>query len=286
MECGAVVCKSQISNSIVSVYEISDLLFSHNDHDRALAVLRVYCDESYDKEHRVYAMGGYIGRDRHWNKLSRLWRNRCLRDGVPYFHAADCEDGRDVFQRLDKEKRNALKRDLIELAGKWRGEIVGFGMAVYISDYDKVRTSSPKAAFAMPEKHYFFCFEALLGQICQELNSLEFTGAPAYIFDQQEEFSGRAKQSFDLLKLEKPELGARMGSLSYQDKRRFVPLQVADNLAYEVMKGLLNQRFDPDRPERKALTELRKCIKFIRYADKYFLEQLIAKVPDPPPGAL
>ena len=33
---------------------------------------------SYDKDNRVYAVAGFVGRDKDWRAVSKNWRNRCL----------------------------------------------------------------------------------------------------------------------------------------------------------------------------------------------------------------
>jgi hypothetical protein len=266
-------CLPEVESADVS--ELADLLFPLDETQRFMLVIRFYCDESYDKESRVYAMGGYIARDRDWAKISRRWRNTCLRYGVPFFHAADCEDGRGEFRGMSKEKRISLKTELVDAICDPHDGAVGFGIGTYIGDYEQVRNSSVDAARAMPQKHYFWCFQHIVAQICEQLNSFGATAKTAFIFDQQEEFSGRAKIMYDGIKKDFPSYAARMGSISYQDKREFVPLQIADNLAYEVMKEYLNKRFDPSRAERIALTRMKPAIGWIKYGSKEALEAMV-----------
>ena len=68
-----------------------------------------------------------------------------------------------------------------------------------------------------------------------------------------------------------------MGRLTYADKKKFTALQIADKLAYETMKFLLNRRYDPNRDERAAMARIKqRNIQAIRYLDFESMQQLIA----------
>src|SRR5262249_26771872 len=97
------------------------------------------------------------------------------------------------------------------------------------------------------------------------------------IFDQQKEFSGRAKQLYEEVKRKNPNTARCMGSLRYADKDRFIPLQIADKFAYEAMKNMLNLRYDPTRKERIALTTMKagKVIQTLKYLDAETLQRIV-----------
>lgn len=244
--------------------EMCEIVFPP-DETGYLAVIRGYFDESY-KDRRVYTIGGYVGRDRDWRPVAHNWRNRRLRDGIQCFHAADCEDGREEFEKLKKEERIALKIDLIHavLAEKSLG---GFGSAVIIEDFYKVRESSDRAKEVLGPSPYFLCFQTILGDICAELDEQGFSPALslACIFEEQEEFSGRAKKLYDDFKRVNPSFRPRLGTLTYASKGKFVPLEIADNLAYETMKEILNHKFDPDRPRRKSFEAMKHQIRRVSW---------------------
>jgi len=67
-------------------------------------LVRGYCDESYDSRKRIYALAGFLGRDKQWEKLAKDWRKRCFKDGVKCCHAADCENRRGDFKHLSKDQ--------------------------------------------------------------------------------------------------------------------------------------------------------------------------------------
>jgi hypothetical protein len=45
----------------------------------------------------------------------------------------------------------------------------------------------------------------------------------------------------------------RLGSLSHTTKTKCVPLEIADNLAYDAMKEILNQKYDPNGKRRTVM---------------------------------
>jgi hypothetical protein len=219
-------------------------------------MIRGYFDESY-KDQRVYAIGGYIGRDKDWRLVSRQWRNRRLQDRIQCFHATDCESGFGEFKHLSKEERTQLKADLVRIVDGMEN-LGGFGSAVIIDDFHKVRDSSERARKVLGPDPYFLCFQMLLSSVCTEFE--EQNAGPgmrfASIFEEQDEFSGRAKVLYEKFKAMNKKHAPRLGSLSYAAKRKFIPLEIADNLAYETMKEILNTNYDPTRTRRIAMKKM------------------------------
>ena len=247
--------------------------------ERYLVVFRAYCDESYDKDNRVYAVAGFVGRDKDWRAVSKNWRNRCLKDGVDCYHAADCESRVSGFSHFSVPQSISLNTDLIsDLDG---ARISGFGIAVYVEDYEAAAKTSPKASHFLTQSPYFLALQFLIVDLCCEIAQYSF--APiAFIFEQQDEFSGRSKTLYGEVREKNPTAAKCMGSITYSPKNKFVPLQIADKLVYEVMKAALNTKYDPNRAERKSLTAMKnaRIISTIRYLDFNTLQMLVSNQPD------
>jgi hypothetical protein len=242
-------------------------------------VLRAYCDESYDSKDRVYAVAGFVGKDRDWKSISRNWRNRCLKDGVECYHATDCESQVKDFKNFTVSQSIRLNTDLVaDLAG---ARIAGFGIGVLLEDYKAVAESSPKAKRFLSQSPYFLAFQFLVVELCAEVS--QWRPSPvAFVFEQQDEFSGQAKRMYGDVKAKNPLTAPCMGSLTYGDKEKFVPLQLADKLAYEVMKNLLNTKYDVNRAERKSLLKMKemRIVKTIKYLDYYAIDLIVKAQPD------
>jgi hypothetical protein len=54
------------------------------------------------------------------------------------------------------------------------------------------------------------------------------------------------------------EFHSQVGSITFDDKRRFIPLQIADTLAYEARKDLERKMINRDAPERAEFTRLKE----------------------------
>jgi hypothetical protein len=261
----------------ISVREMASIVFPAFEPSGYLAVLRGYFDESY-RGKRVYAIGGYIARDKEWKSVSHQWRNRRLRDGIQCFHATDCESGFGEFEHLSKEQRTTLKADLIQIVDEHE-QLGGFASAVMIEDFFKVQGSSERAREVLGPDPYFLCFQMALSSVCKEFERQEASAHPgvsvALIFEDQEEFSGRAKTLYDKFKALNKSYAANLGTLTYAPKDKFVPLEIADNLAYETMKEILNNKFEPTRARRIAMEKMLPRIRMIDLLTEMELRKLV-----------
>jgi len=234
-------------------------------------VIRAYCDESY-KDKRVYVIGGYVGRRKTWESLARRWKARRLQDGVSCFHAADCESGWEEFEHLSKDERRELKADLIEIVNEH--PVSGFGSAILIDDWHIVRESHPKGPDVLGQSPYFLCFQLVLSALAERFNEENPGVRTSLVFEEQEELSGRAKALYDDFKKLNSSYAPRLTTLTYASKKEFVPLEVADNVAYEVMKEILNNRWDPGRAVRKSFQAMQPRIWHIDYLNEQAMRNL------------
>ena len=235
-------------------------------------MIRGYFDESY-RDKGIYAIGGYLAKDKTWTSISRQWKNRCLQDRVQCFHAADCESGFGEFKKLSVEQRRDLKTDLIQIVDKHDG-IGGFGAALIIDEFAQARDSSERARKVLGPDPYFFCFQIVLLAVCEDFLRFDPSGTKktACVFEDQEEFSGRTKRLFDEFKKMNPNYAPRLTTLTYAPKRQFIPLQVADNLAYETMKEIHNREYDPTRSRRISMAKMIPKIQSIKLVDRRVLQ--------------
>lgn len=206
------------------------------------------------------------------------WKNRRLDDKIQCFHATDCESGYGDFKNLSKEQRAKLKADLIQIIHKHEN-LGGFGAAIMIEDFVKVRDSSQRAKQVLGPDPYFMCFQVLLMSVCEEFE--DHDAGPgmkvACIFEEQKEFGGRSKGLLEKFRVINPRYSARLGTVTYAGKTEFVPLEIADNLAYEVMKEILNKKYDPTRPRRIAMEKMIPRIRKIKLLTKDVLVNLATK---------
>jgi len=102
-------------------------------------------------------------------------------------------------------------------------------------------------------------------------------------FDWQEQFEREMKKVNTQLQLPAFEFHSQVGSICFEDKKKFLPLQVADTQAYECRKHLENLNADPKavpRPELKRLMDEGKIFQ-ISLCEKTFLEAYLTNYVPP-----
>lgn len=245
---------------------------------RYLALIKVFGDESYDGETRVYSVAVFMAPSQVWKKVTRDWARTCRLNGVPYYYAADCEGGFGNFKHLCQPQRKELNTLMIDHLVKHR-ELAGIGITVYADAYQELMNERPEETTKyLGDSPYYFAMQIAVQLAAKGATEELGEGYRlAFVFEENEEVSGTAKKIYDQIKVKNPQIADCMGTLTYAPKEKFVPLQVADKLVYETMKNVLNQRFDPGRAERIALTRLKeaKKISLLAYIDKKGLENTI-----------
>lgn len=208
-------------------------------------VHHAYCDESEDSQKggRFFIAAGYFAPVQVWEIFNRAWANTLDQLGIDEFKMADCERGRGVYEGLSYQERALLQRTFIGLIVG--SPIWGVSAAVNLRHYEEFMPRMVKARqkYAKP---YFLAFQHLVEMMALKLSEAEIVGPSdriAYFFDEQTEYQGRAKEIFSSLTKDGDlEYTNRVGSITFDDSRRFLPLQAADILAYENLRYLRDYR--------------------------------------------
>lgn len=257
-----------------------------------------YCDESGDtKTHKVFAIAGYFGRNEVWLEIETKWEKALDSYGLKYFKASECEAGTGEFLKIretpglpgrpltarDKDNLKKIKTVFCNIATS-TNQVWGVGAGVLVKDFNGVLAENPKARIVLQSDPYFIAYQLVMTEFGTIINHInEHINLPhgsraemlAFVFDDTPEFSGKAKFMHDNFQEANPTASQCMASLTYADDQNVTVLQMADNLAYETMKMLLNNRYDPGRKERRAMTELKKNIKVIYALDKRSIEMIV-----------
>jgi len=96
------------------------------------------------------------------------------------------------------------------------------------------------------------------------------------MFEENNVVSGQAKQIYEELKRKNPELSAFMGSLTYGSKKENIPLQVADELAFEAAKNVGNW-IDGTRYRMPIQLMIEAKILSLSYLDRKGMEDFIVR---------
>jgi hypothetical protein len=228
-------------DTLTSIEEVSLVVHPPNTDFRLFAMMVVsYNDESGDE--RVFAVSGLLGLLPDWVELGRLWEMKLNEHHLPEFHAANCEQKLEPFDSYMREQRDMFQREFYGLIAQSR--VWGFCTAVWQSAYAarwpefKGFRSGVEGDFTHP---YFLAFQHNIEAMSLRLDR---EGAPrnepiAFVFDQQKEYEGRAKQLYDSIKNSAGEqitYRHRLGSISFDSRFCQLQLQAADSWAYESRK--------------------------------------------------
>lgn len=242
---------------------------------RYLALIQAFCDESSDSEQEVFTVAGLLAEEDEWVVLSEEWKDRLSADGLKHYHATDCAGGYNDFRNMSQDARITLNKDLVTLMTKRR--LAGFAVSVSYKDFRDLIENVDGADKVLNTHPYFIASQLLILRICNEIAREHPTEyGLAFYFEENESVSGQAKQIYDDLRRKNTDIAKHMGSLVYVGKRRMIPLQVADELAFEAMKNAQGYvKNKPDRIPIKRMFEA-KILCSLEYLDRVGMENFIA----------
>jgi hypothetical protein len=84
------------------------------------------------------------------------------------------------------------------------------------------------------------------------------SGCVSPVYDQQKEYQSSANRIFEEFREKNPLCSKWLLPPHYEDDQDYIVLQVADNLVYEMRRLVVGEEFNPQIPERKAMTRLKE----------------------------
>lgn len=240
--------------------------------DRVVVVLTAVFDESGSHDGARYVtIAGYAATVVGWEKFSVRWV-QALRDArvpmhkpplpgdppTPFFHMTDWENRQEQFKDWDDKRRVKLFQRLASLIDQYT--LLGFGVSVEREGYARI------IAPMVPERSgyrdpYMWAMHACMENLYYAKSPAGVLGVHivdqhpiACVFERGHASGGRIAAYHEQFR-EQWKAGHVFGALALDTKRRFVPLQSADVLAYESWKSIQNRGV---RPRRKTLERLLK----------------------------
>lgn len=220
--------------------------------------LVAYADESGTHDRTGLLQGadtagvfGYIARPERWKELTVEWNATLTEFEIKCFHTSEFADRKNgpsdpkwPYRDWNDEKRDRFIRRLIAIARD--GTYFAVGGIMNVSAYDELIPSSEKEDMEHP---YQFCFQLFVETLLKVSNNdlappLAVGEKIDFHFDQQAEMEARARKTFSVIKCLR-DSGCRLGSISFDDKCDFIPLQAADLLAY-VMRQSSSRKMKGD----------------------------------------
>lgn len=236
-----------------------------------MALLKFFCDESYDsdpnkgkvgvarksnKTHvpRVYVVGGFLANEVVWNRIEGPWRAKNKEVGVSRFHAAyvNARDGE--FAGWSKPQRDSYVISLLKMIQGQERYLHAISIGMYPRDYEKTINPYGRKKFGNP---YIACFKTAVVTIAHEM---ELAGFPredrfSVVLDRNI-FEDEAVKIFYALK-DNPAfaLRHRLALCAPGSWEEATPLECADMIAYDTYRLLEDKNGGIDRA-RKSLESL------------------------------
>jgi Protein of unknown function (DUF3800) len=198
--------------------------------------LTAYCDESGTQSHD-FVLAGYLAPASEWLGVAEAWERGLREAGLTEFKASDCYAGQGEFKnRSDRLELREKFFSIIDLAN-----VDGFAVRIDLTTFGEVHRKLEGSIRPGFNKAYLHAFSAQLQFMTEHVSRFPRDERIGFVFDEQDEFSGRALQMFEHLKV-MPEFvrGHRLGGISFEDSKKRMPLQAADALAHRIHRDLLN----------------------------------------------
>ena len=210
-----------------------------------------------DQASRICAVAGLVGPEKAWVKFDRNWMKVLQAENIPYFHAVDCERGKDEFYGLDVMKRGKIVDRLVQVIMDSPLEIYSYGL---VKPHFTAWNEDDRKHFTLgnSDNPYYLVLDFLFVCSSHAVDGLDKAEKIEYIFEQQDEFENEATRIFKELRAGPHWPNhVRLGDIHFPESTpenliKYPGMQAADLLAYETFRHLDNKHFQPKlRPEWK-----------------------------------
>lgn len=192
--------------------------------------LETYCDDSGTPQHD-FCIGGYLAPAAAWRDFERRWTNALRQANLSEFHMRDCEQNDGEFK--DRSDRIALQERFIDLIAS--ADVAGFAVHIDLRAFLAVQQVFKANMRQGYHKAYLQAFVMELQFILSKASHFPADERISFIFDQQDEFIGRATEIYSRARKDRAFPGReRLGPITFADSKYVAPLQAADLLAYEI----------------------------------------------------
>jgi hypothetical protein len=221
-----------------------------------LTELTAYCDETGDTKdpsQKWVGMAGFVASSARWQSLEHKWKFILKEFRVPYFHMKEFAPSVGVFKdwKGKEEKRRKIFGSLV----KTIQEIVPLPIGCIFSADDF--RSLPERDQKLVGDPYFLSFISCVAIPCFYIQDAPAEIKLATVFGEHSIFASKAAGSHKSVRSIYA-VGERLYPPVFRDMREFVPLQVADIMAYELYKEAHRQRYTPEANPRFGITQLAK----------------------------
>ena len=172
-----------------------------------------YADESGDKG--IYSVCGLLGKLGDFVELGRRWRAALLKERLTEFHSAKLENHLAPYEdaRFDRDRRDYLQRRFIGVITAL--PVWGFNAFVEVKALSAHESELKR--FMSHTEPYTLAFRMLIEIMALEIDDYKLRKEPiAFVFDQQKQYEGKAKEMYDYLATDGNwPLAHRLGSIGF-----------------------------------------------------------------------
>jgi hypothetical protein len=258
-------------------FESARLLHTTRCSERLMAMLKFLGDETgTDKlpRTRISAVAGLVGTEKSWKRFDSDWLGVLKHEGIPCFHAVECENGRADFHGMDVVRRGKIVEQLARVILDSSLRPHSYGVVI---PHFKEMSFEFRNHFTNkhPEVPYWLCLYATFTEVSHAADDLPAEEQVYFLFEEQNEFEKDARESFDAFKANKywPN-SKRLGKCCFvkkEEAHEYPGLQAADLLAYESYRHLDNRHFWPDLKLELKMRTVHKLLKpKLKQRGKYF----------------
>jgi len=215
-------------------------------------------------------VAGYVSTRWRWKKFERDWQRLLSEEGLSAFHRTDLENLQKEFKGWTAARRDQARRKAHKIIKKWAlaGVAVGFPFDLYERT---IHTPELRKRFAKP---YALCTMRCIITLSEWASEEGYREPIDYVFDRGDEGKGQVLDAFRVSDRDK----YLLGSCRFEDKKKFVPLQAANVLAYEVYRFTTEQvvKGGAEQGVREELEDLLGIPHIIHGFDEGSFEWLVA----------
>jgi hypothetical protein len=243
-----------------------------------------YFDESWDKtQQKILVIAGIMGLCYEWEKVEWRWQGLLDKYNIAYYRAYEAEGAHGQFDKPpyrtapgvptapQLKQLQEVKDDFFMAATS--GRVSGAAIGVPIQLFNQV-ANTPDKQDKFGNDAYYICGHTVMLSMLEALKVMRARDLMAFRFDRTQQFETEMVKVHAALQSSACEFHSQVGSICFEDKKKYLPLQVADTVAYECRKHLENLVTDPKavpRPELKRLMDEGKIFQ-ISLTEKTFLE--------------
>lgn len=246
--------------AVLPISELADLVHRHDNPWKAMALLRVFLDESGTHgDSKITAIGGLLGTKDTWQSVENQWLAALdvLADvGVTWYRSSDCDGGFGQFENIPIEVRFALANSLARVLADHK--LLPVWAAVVNEDWDKTVTD-PNFLRSFP-KPLHLCFSHCAQRLAEGSAKLAGGSSVGVVYAEQPEFEDSFKDAWDAYRRNKRT--ARLSSFSTASSKDCPSLQAADLIAYEMNRDWREREYGAPPPP--LTTRMRKPLHFLR----------------------